>query len=479
MPEDKKKRLNVKIIISILAVVLSLLALVYLLTAFYFRKRFLPNTWIGDVYCTGRNADSIAADLRDKIIIPDITVSWNDGVHEDSIISSSEIGYSYDLQASVYRSMSRQNTFAWPAALFGKNNIHLVPVITYDEERLDTIFNDLDMVKAENDTPYEYRIIFDKDEGYITTDTHLHRLDTGKALASLKENLEGGRLRIDLDESYYFDQPYTDEEISEQAFYKKMSDYMNTDLVYDMGAEKIDFDISLMSFLIKSENGRPLLDADGNFIIDDEKVEEWVHDLCTAYNTYGLDRKFNASNGKTVTVPSFYSDYGTEINERSELTYLRNALKSEELWDGVPDIHIPEYDHEGFARGLDDIGDTYVEVDLIDQYLYYYKNGELILETDIVSGDIPKGWSTPRGTFAVYGKYTDQYLYGRDYIDFVSFWMPYFRGYGFHDSDWRDEWGGEIYTYDGSHGCINMDKKPAETLFNNIEIGTPVIVYDY
>ncbi len=479
MQGDEKRKLNVKILVSILVVIFSLTSLVYLLTALYFRKRFLPNTWIGDVYCTGRNADSIAADLRDKIIIPDITVSWNDGEYEDSFISSSEIGYTYDLQASVYMAMNSQNTFTWPAALFGKNVLHLTPVITYDEAALEEKVSSLDRIKDEKNTPVEYRIVFDPSEGYIEKDTHLHRLDTDKVLTDLKESLSEGRLRLYVDDSYYMDHPYSSDEISEQAFYKKMSDYLNTDLVYDMGAEKIPFDISLMSFLIKSENGRPVFDNNGDFIIDDDKVTEWVEDLCHDYNTYGLDRTFEASNGKTVTVPCFYSDYGTQINEKAELAFLKNALKSEETWDGIADIHIPEYEHEGFVRGLDDIGDTYVEVDLIDQYLYYYKNGELLLETDIVSGDIPKGWATPRGTFAVYGKDVDQYLYGRDYIDFVSYWIPYFRGYGFHDSDWRDEWGGEIYTYDGSHGCINMDKKSAETLFNNIEIGTPVIIYDY
>ena len=154
-------------------------------------------------------------------------------------------------------------------------------------------------------------------------------------------------------------------------------------------------------------------------------------------------------------------------------------LYSDTLRDGEEDVHIPKYTHEATFRGLNDIGDTYIEVDLSDQYMYYYKNGELILETDIVSGDIPKGWTTPRGVFAINGKYTDTYLYGRDYIDFVSYWMPYFRGYGLHDSDWRDEWGGDIYTYDGSHGCINMCKDSARTVYENIEIGTPVVVYDY
>ena len=114
-----------------------------------------------------------------------------------------------------------------------------------------------------------------------------------------------------------------------------------------------------------------------------------------------------SSTGRTVTIPAFYSTYGTELDHDAELKYLSEMIHSEELRDGTPDVHTPKYTHEATVRGLNDIGDTYIEVDLSDQYFYFYKDGELILETDIVSGDIPKGWTTPRGVFSVYSKATD------------------------------------------------------------------------
>ncbi len=465
---SEKSTKKSKIVFFIIGCIVLIPVIIYFCAVFYFRNRFLPNTWIGDVYCTGRDAESIASDIRNNIQIPDIRIAWNDEGYKDSIFDSTLVEYSYDLVDAVYRAKDSQNAFTWPVALFRRNNLHLEPIIDFNEDRLRTLFVNTERVKAEDKDPACYKIVFDPSKGYLVSDNHSGRLDTEKAFNALCEELRAGRLYLELDESYYFDAPYSSAELNEQKEWEELEGYLNTDLVYDMGAEKIAFDPAVMSFLIVSENGVPVKDENGGYIIDDEAVEKWVDDLCLAYDTYGLDREFESSTGRTVTIPAFYSTYGTELDHTAELKFIKEALHSDEIRDGEPDIHVPVYTHEATFRGLNDIGDTFIEVDLSDQYMYYYKDGELILETDIVSGDIPKGWTTPRGVFAVYGKDTDTYLYGRDYIDFVSYWMPYFRGYGLHDSDWRDEWGGDIYTYDGSHGCINMDKDSARTLYENV-----------
>ncbi len=480
MSSLKEKLIQNKKKVICTCVVLIILLAVYLGTAFYFRNRFLPNTWIGDVYCTGRSTQAVAYDLKEKIVMPEIRISWGEEGYEDSFIKPEDISYSYNLTSSVVKAVESQNIFSWPACLFTKQSLQLEPVIDFDQELLRRHFSQLERVRTETAQAPEYSIKFDYETGYYVYDNHAGRLDTEKALQALSDSLTKGRLSLTLDESFYYDAPYTTEENADIAEWNKLNSFLTTDLVYDMGAEKIAFDSEVMSFLIVTERDHtPVKDEDGSYIIDDEAVAKWVDDLCAAYNTYGLDREFVSTTGKTVIIPATYSNYGTELNHDAELRFLSNYLHSEEPWDGTADEHIPEYNVEATVRGLNDIGDTFVEVDLSDQYMYYYKNGELIVETDIVSGDIPKGWTTPRGVFAIYGKYTDQYLYGKDYIDFVSYWMPYFRGYGLHDSDWRDEWGGDIYTYDGSHGCINMDKDPARIIFENIEIGTPVVVYDY
>lgn len=468
---------NLKKFITLISIIFGLVLLTYVAVSFYFMNRFLPNTWIYGVYATGRTADSVAAEANANIRYPDIRIVWADG--SESVIDPASVDLNVDLSKGVYNIKSRENAFLWPKAMLTSVYIGDEINITYNSDKLRSEFEKLDLVQKErNDTPV-YRIVFDKETGYGVFDNHSDRVNLDLVLAALNRNISEGTTLLVLDDSYYMDEPYSNAEKAAQEEWEELSGFLTTDLVYDMGAEKISFDPQVMSFLIVSENGMPAKDENGDYIIDDEAVEKWIDDLCEAYDTYGLDRQFKATNGKTVTIPAFYSTYGTELDRNAELKFLKDMIHSDAIRDGEPDVHIPRYIHEATFRGLNDIGDTYVEVDLSDQYMYYYKDGQLILETDIVSGDIPKGWTTPRGVFAISGKYTDTYLYGRDYIDFVSYWMPYFRGYGLHDSDWRDEWGGDIYTYDGSHGCINMCKDAARTVYENIEIGTPVVVYDY
>ena len=109
--------------------------------------------------------------------------------------------------------------------------------------------------------------------------------------------------------------------------------------------------------------------------------------------------------------------------------------------------------------------------------MFFYKNGKLILESDFVSGNLAKGYDTPTGTFPVQYKERNATLTGEDYETPVKYWMPFYRGVGFHDAWWRDEFGKDIYKTNGSHGCINMPTEAARTMFEQIERGVAVVVY--
>jgi hypothetical protein len=122
-------------------------------------------------------------------------------------------------------------------------------------------------------------------------------------------------------------------------------------------------------------------------------------------------------------------------------------------------------------------GGSYVEVDLSSQKLWLYKNGERIVSTNLVSGCVAEGHRTPTGVYSIYAKQTDRYLTGADYRSFVHYWMPFLGGYGLHDATWRGSFGGDIYLYDGSHGCVNLPSSAAKTIYNNVSVGTKVILY--
>jgi hypothetical protein len=130
-------------------------------------------------------------------------------------------------------------------------------------------------------------------------------------------------------------------------------------------------------------------------------------------------------------------------------------------------------------EGTTDLGGSYVEVDLDGQHLWVYREGEVAAEGDICSGDVATGCATPEGLYTIKSKQTDRWLNGEDYHDWVSYWMPFNGGVGLHDATWRSdkEFGGDVYLENGSHGCINMPLDLAKTVYENVEVGSYVILY--
>ena len=115
-------------------------------------------------------------------------------------------------------------------------------------------------------------------------------------------------------------------------------------------------------------------------------------------------------------------------------------------------------------------------IDISTQELRYYEAGELILYSPVVTGDAYNS-PTPMGNFWVNNKAQNTILYGDDYESHVEYWIAFLgSGYGFHDASWRDSFGGDIYLYDGSHGCINMPLSAVAELYSLVEIGTPVFI---
>ncbi len=119
---------------------------------------------------------------------------------------------------------------------------------------------------------------------------------------------------------------------------------------------------------------------------------------------------------------------------------------------------------------------TVVEVSISKQKIWYYKNGDLKHSANVVTGTAGIH-NTPTGTFKIRSKSRSVYLVGPDYRSYVNFWMPIYADIGLHDATWRSRFGGNIYTYNGSHGCINLPYNTAKWIYNNVPTGTTVKVY--
>lgn len=119
---------------------------------------------------------------------------------------------------------------------------------------------------------------------------------------------------------------------------------------------------------------------------------------------------------------------------------------------------------------------TYVKISISNQTIEVYKDNVLVISSSIVTGT-ENYTDSDKGTFMIYSKSRNVYLKGTGYLSYVNYWMPYNGGEGLHDATWRQEFGGEIYKTNGSHGCINMPLDIAEQVYNIVKVGTTVEVY--
>lgn len=451
----------------LVAVILGLIC--YFAVVCFYKDVFMINTWINGVYCTGKTVEEVNTELLLQTKAPFLTIINQDG--ETGIIDMAEVAYQEDYTISLLVQKENQNPWLWPFEIAKKKDISLLPQRTWDEGALKLKIIELDIVKKEITSVLKVKIV-KGDSGYEMYDNLYDVLQPDLLAEYVNQSFTNGELTVHMRLSdAYLDMPVTPKQEQTRQQWEQLQEYLDCGIVYDMGAEQIAIDHEIASeFVLVDEDGKFILDEQGNFQMDELAVERFIDDLAQEYNTVGGVLDFNATRGETVQVE--YVTYGTELDTEAEKTYLKEAFSQ-----GIRESHVPAYLQEGYARGKNDIGDTYIEVDMGMQKLYAYKNGELLLETDIVTGNMKRKWDTPEGVNFVYNKQKNRTLRGQGYATPVDFWMPVNGGIGLHDADWRKEFGGEIYKTNGSHGCVNIPKEVMPTIYEEYEIGTPVIMF--
>lgn len=239
--------------------------------------------------------------------------------------------------------------------------------------------------------------------------------------------------------------------------------YTGLTITYDFGSRKEILDGSTLHEWIT-------IDDDFQVSISEEKIAEYVSYLNYHYTTFGISRPFVTQSGKTITIRG--GDYGWWINRPAEAVELLSVIKA-----GKDVTREPVYFQRAASREQDDIGSSYIEVSLKKQKLWLFLDGKPVLQSDIVTGNASRNYNTPPGAYSITYKERDAVLVGENYRSPVKYWMPFNGNIGFHDADWRDEFGKDIYKTRGSHGCVNMPPEKAEKMFSLITKGMPVIVY--
>ena len=444
----------------------------FLALTWYYGRTFAVNTWINGVYCTGKTVEEVNSELMQSAKLPELTIIDDQGQSWPLDLSLAD--YRMDYMDSLQEYLKRREQVFWLTQIetAGQN---LSPECSWSQEKLRELVAGMDWVKAAEERSTEVAIIpgESEEEPYILLDGKSHRLDPDKLCDYVQQCMENGIYQIQVDQGdCYTDLEDEPEDALPREQYAELQDFLHANLVYDMGAEQIELTPRIIaSFLRAGSHDIPVWDQ-GELVISGGNIRSWVEQLARQYDTVNTTRDFQTTEGRVVQVT--YITYGTQLDVETEVEFLKEALQYER---DEPLIHRPAYLQEGYSRGLDDIGKTYIEVDMGQQHMYYYRDGECLISVDVVTGDARRNWNTPEGINYVYDKQRDRILRGQGYTTPVKYWMPVVGNVGIHDSDWRSEFGGEIYLTNGSHGCVNTPIDVMGELYELVEIGTPVIMF--
>lgn len=466
-----KKRV-LKHLLIIFSIILVSLMGTYIGLAIYYHNAFAYGTWINGVYCTGKSISDVNDELAKGFSYDGITIHDKDG--NQYRIAAEDIGYRFDFAKALEIYRQQQNAWIWIDSLFHEENTELLPVVYYDKQALNAILQRIPFLEtAIKQDPDALKVLIIKTkQGYELVNERMDILSPQEAEAAIIQAIESCKTDIFLEEEgCYHDLELTKQMEDSLKLWEKVKLFQQCGIVYQMGEEQIPVDASIVcDWMELEEDGSFALDERGNLKLRENAVEEFIDTLAEEYDTVGGSRQFKATRGETVTVEG--GIYGNKLDRKAEVEYLTNAFLA-----GRKEVHEPAYTQKAWRQGKDDIGSTYVEVDMGEQMMYYYVDGVQKLRTPVVTGNTSRRMGTPSGVNYVYLKQRNRVLRGPGYASPVDFWMPVKGGIGIHDASWRSRYGGTIYKTNGSHGCINTPRDVMVELYDSVEVGTPVVMF--
>lgn len=462
--------------------------------AFYLRKEsgrttFFPKSTLNGHDVSEMTPEQILATLSADY--GNVTVTLNEKGKSAITGALADFGYVVDqdkLLGSIRDCLTKQSSSFMTLinSLASGNAFKVVIPFIFYEEKFNAAVNAAALPEARF-ASVNAQILFNEEqkEYYIQPETNGNEFEDAKLRSYVRSNLDtfvngnhpNENLTMDFPEEIYIKPEIVSTDIAMNTQVNVYNQFCKAKVTHVFGDEKISIDWNTIQNWLTIENGEGVL--------DDYQMGEYINAMAAKYNTRHIDRPFMTSYGYQITVPSSENDYGYTINEDEEFRQLVADIRSnteverEPVYYSTNNYDNPVYLHR---NGTDDLAGTYVEVCLSNQHLWYYKDYACIMDTDVVTGCVAKKAETKTGAFPLAYKESPSTLVGEDAADGyrteVQYWMPFYEGQGLHDATWRSAFGGNIYMTSGSHGCVNMPPYAAQTVYENIEPGTAIIIYN-
>ncbi|EFV00552.1 ErfK/YbiS/YcfS/YnhG [Pseudoramibacter alactolyticus ATCC 23263] len=449
----------------IAGVAIAVLAVIYFAGAAFYHRHFFAGTTINGVAAGNRSPAAVQETVQNKAATYRLVLRGKDNHVEK--VTAGALGIAYKGDAALQKLLTGQNSFAWPAMFFRKDQ-HAVSALRYDETKMDRVVSMLNLVTGDQVTDAQNARPVVEEDGDVRIKAAVtgNRLDKARLKTAILKAVATGDETIDLKKDRCYVEPkYQKDSPAVKRAAKVMRRYAKAKITYLFGTDSEVVDSKVFGSWLT-------VDGDMHVTVDEAKAADYLYQLALRTNTAYGKHTFKTTGGNTITVNG--GSYGWRIDREAELRQLVFDIKSSKAVNREP-----AYKQRGKTRKsiYEDIGSSYVEVSIAQQHMWVYKDGRQVVSTAVVTGNTAAGHGTTPGVYYIAYKARHATLKGEDYETPVSYWLPFNGGQGIHDSWWRGAYGGTIYRGGGSHGCVNTPPGQVPAVYANVETGTPVVVY--
>ena len=472
----KKKHKALRVTGMIAAMVLVAAGCAYAGVSYYYTNHFFEGTTINGINSSNKTAYEVEQEIASKMADYSIEIKARD--QEAQTITGSDIDYRYISSGEILNLLKEQKPYEWVKGFFEKTTYTAKEETAFDKTKLENEVKSLNCAQKENQVaPENAYVSFNNSEFTIVPETAGSELKVKEAYQMISEAISSDDAEVDLGSNpdAYVTADITSDSADLQATVDAYNNFAKASITYTFGDETVTLDGNTIKDWLQFDEKGQLIQDDASF---KQHIVDYVAQLAAAHDTVGTERQFQTTSGRTVSV--YGSAYGWKIDQDGEVAQLTQEIQS-----GTQTTREPVYSMRANSYGVNDLGNTYIEVDLTEQYMWYYQDGNVIFESDIVSGlaSDPER-KTPPGIFTLYYKKSPDVLRGTkkadgtySYEQPVTYWMPFNGGIGFHDADWQPYFGGDRFMEGGSHGCINMPPEKAAELYNIIDCNIPIVCF--
>lgn len=380
--------------------------------------------------------------------------------YDNTVITLVENDFSTDY---TYIGLGIQSIFSDEQLNYIKSNFIINRDIIEPKYNTENLLNKLEELNDSRQNHVYANLKKTDSEFTVTESVDGNMIDTSKLSDSIISELDGTDKIFDLTK-YYVEKDSTKPTYEELV--EEVEKVNNTYIEYTNG-----YKISLIDYIDYCSV------LDNTIVLNEDTLEELKNTIdktiekeLIEYDTVGNAMKFTTTNGEIIEVTG--GTWGNIFSSDDETDYIIDKFSKFESETN----RVPIYSQEMSSE----IGDTYIEVSIQDQHVWHYVNGELCCESDCVTGKCDRSHETPTGVFYILERQNGRTLRpkGSTSGTWVNKWMRItWDGVGLHDAYWRGAFGGTIYKNNGSHGCINLPKNYAYSLYDEIGLDYCVVVY--